>query len=375
MESYEKYVGAVLDGRYKIEKIIGIGGMAVVYKAHDMLMDRPVAVKMLKDEIAGDEESVKRFVNESKAVAMMSHRNIVSIYDVNVREDVKYIVMEYIEGITLRNYMSKRGQLTLREIISYTEQILLALSHAHSKGIVHRDIKPQNIMLLKNGIVKVTDFGIAKLPNAETVTMTDKAIGTVYYISPEQASGQPIDRRSDIYSLGVMMYEMATGELPFTADSPVSVAMMQINDTAKAPCEINKNIPKGLEQIIGIAMEKKPEYRYQSAEDMLRQLRRLKENPNIVFRIPKHREDDEQKGILSLLAGGGPMFPVIAAVALAFIIVFSIGTVYVLGRVADAMSNVSETITVKEFVGNMYTNELADALENSDEYKVNVEYV
>ena len=172
-----------------------------------------------------------------------------------------------------------------------------------------------------------------------------------------------------------MMYEMATGELPFTADSPVSVAMMQINDTAKAPCEINKNIPKGLEQIIGIAMEKKPEYRYQSAEDMLRQLRRLKENPNIVFRIPKHREDDEQKGILSLLAGGGPMFPVIAAVALAFIIVFSIGTVYVLGRVADAMSNVSETITVKEFVGNMYTNELADALENSDEYKVNVEYV
>ena len=375
MESYEKYVGAVLDGRYKIEKIIGIGGMAVVYKAHDMLMNRPVAVKMLKDEIAGDEESVKRFVNESKAVAMMSHRNIVSIYDVNVREDVKYIVMEYIEGITLRNYMSKRGQLTLREIISYTEQILLALSHAHSKGIVHRDIKPQNIMLLKNGIVKVTDFGIAKLPNAETVTMTDKAIGTVYYISPEQASGQPIDRRSDIYSLGVMMYEMATGELPFTADSPVSVAMMQINDTAKAPGEINKNIPKGLEQIIGIAMEKKPEYRYQSAEDMLRQLRRLKENPNIVFRIPKHREDDEQKGILSLLAGGGPMFPVIAAVALAFIIVFSIGTVYVLGRVADAMSNVSETITVKEFVGNMYTDELADALENSDEYKVNVEYV
>ena len=342
MEGYEKYVGAVLDGRYKIEKIIGIGGMAVVYKAHDMLMNRPVAVKMLKDEIAGDEESVKRFVNESKAVAMMSHRNIVSIYDVSVRDDVKYIVMEYIEGITLRNYMSKRGQLTLREIISYTEQILLALSHAHSKGIVHRDIKPQNIMLLKNGIIKVTDFGIAKLPNAETVTMTDKAIGTVYYISPEQASGQPIDRRSDLYSLGVMMYEMATGELPFTADSPVSVAMMQINDTARAPGELN---------------------------------RRLKENPNVVFRIPKHREDGESKGILSLLSGGGPMFPVIAAVALAFIIVFSVGTVYVLGRVADAMSNVSQTITVKEFVGNIYTDELANALDASDEYKVSVEYV
>ena len=230
MELYDKYVGAVLDGRYKIEQIIGVGGMAVVFKAYDMLMNRAVAIKMLKEEIAGEEESVKRFVNESKAVAMMSHRNVVSIYDVNVREDIKYIVMEYIEGITLRNYMTKRGCLTLREIISYTEQILLALSHAHSKGVVHRDIKPQNIMLLKSGIIKVTDFGIAKLPNAETVTVTDKAIGTVYYISPEQASGQVIDRRSDLYSLGVMMYEMGTGELPFTADTPVSVAMMQIND-------------------------------------------------------------------------------------------------------------------------------------------------
>ncbi len=375
MEAYEKYVGAVFDGRYKIEKIIGVGGMAVVYLAFDMLMNRHVAVKMLKEEIAGDEESVKRFVNESKAVAMMSHRNIVSIYDVNVREDVKYIVMEYIEGITLRNYMSKRGKLTLREIISYTEQILSALSHAHSKGIVHRDIKPQNIMLLKNGIIKVTDFGIAKMAGAETVTMTDKAIGTVYYISPEQASGQTIDSRSDIYSLGVMMYEMATGELPFTADSPVTVAMMQINDTAKAPSELNPNIPKGLEQIIGIAMEKKPAYRYQSADDMLRQLGRLRENPNIVFRVPKHRDDEEQKGIMALLCGGGPMFPVIAAVALAFIIVFSVGTVYVLGKMTAAMTQTSETITVDDFVGHEFTDELENWFDNSDTYKLNVEYI
>ena len=373
MEVYEKYVGAVLDGRYKIEKIIGIGGMAVVFKAVDLLMKRTVAVKMLKEEIADDEESVKRFVNESKAVAMMSHRNIVSIYDVNVREDVKYIAMEYVEGITLRNYMSKRGQLTLREIISYTEQILSALAHAHEKGIVHRDIKPQNIMLLKNGIIKVTDFGIAKLPNAETVTMTDKAIGTVYYISPEQASGQEIDRRSDLYSLGVMMYEMATGTLPFTADSPVSVAMMQINDTAKPASELNPNIPKGLEQIIGIAMEKNPQWRYQSAEDMLRQIQRLKENPKVVFRIPKHNEN-EPRSILSMLTGGGPVFPVIAAVALAFLIVFGIGTTYVVGKVMDAADKTGKTITVDDFAGKKYDDKLIAWFKENETYNVTVNY-
>ncbi len=374
MELYDKYVGAVLDGRYKIEQIIGVGGMAVVFKAFDMLMNRAVAIKMLKEEIAGEEESVKRFVNESKAVAMMSHRNVVSIYDVNVREDIKYIVMEYIEGITLRNYMSKRGCLTLREIISYTEQILLALSHAHSKGVVHRDIKPQNIMLLKSGIIKVTDFGIAKLPNAETVTVTDKAIGTVYYISPVQASGEVIDRRSDLYSLGVMMYEMATGELPFTADTPVTVAMMQINDIAKAPTEINQNIPKGLEQIIGIAMEKNPLHRYQSAEDMLRHLRRLKENPGIIFKIPKKKEEGEQRSILSMLSGGGPLFPIIAGVALAFFTVFAIGAAYVLGQVSDAMTQTVETIEVDQFEGRMYDDAMKVALENSDKYTAQIVY-
>ena len=374
MELYDKYVGAVLDGRYKVERIIGVGGMAVVFKAFDMLMNKHVAIKMLKEEIAGEEDSVKRFVNESKAVAMMSHKNVVSIYDVNVREDIKYIVMEYIEGITLRNYMSKRGCLTLREIISYTEQILLALSHAHSKGVVHRDIKPQNIMLLKSGIIKVTDFGIAKLPNAETVTMTDKAIGTVYYISPEQASGQPIDRRSDLYSLGVMMYEMATGELPFTAENPVSVAMMQINDTARLPTEINQNIPRGLEQIIGIAMEKDPQYRYQSAEDMLRHLRRLKENPAIIFKIPKKREEGEPKSILSLLSGSTPAFPTIAAVALAFFIIVAIGASYVFGRVSDTMAQTVETIKVDEFEGRIYDAVMAEALEKSEKYSVSVKY-
>ena len=229
MESFDKYVGQIFDRRYKILKVIGIGGMAVVFAAQDLLMHRNVAVKMLKDDINSDIQAVKRFINESKAVAMLSHPNIVNIFDVSVKDNLKYIVMELIEGITLKNYILKKGVLGYSEIISITEQILLALDHAHQKGIVHRDIKPQNIMMLKNGLIKVADFGIAKLPNAETVTMTDKAIGTVFYISPEQASGKKIDRRSDIYSLGITMYEMATGKLPFVADSPVTVAIMMWN--------------------------------------------------------------------------------------------------------------------------------------------------
>lgn len=377
MEQYEKYVGAVLDGRYRIDCIIGIGGMAVVFRAVDMLMKRVVAIKMLKNEIANDEESVKRFINESKAVAMMSHPNIVSIYDVNVREDIKYIAMEYVEGITLKNYMNRRGALSLREIISYTEQILKALAHAHSKGVIHRDIKPQNIMLLKSGLVKVTDFGIAKLPNAETVTMTDKAIGTVYYISPEQASGVGIDARSDLYSLGVMMYEMATGTLPFMADSPVSVAMMQINDTPKAPTEINSSIPRGLEQIIGIAMEKHSEDRYQNAQAMLAQLQALRENPNIIFKIPKKKpsEQEENGSFLSLLLGNGPMFPIIAGVTLTFMILFSICGIYVFNQMMNASKTTAETITVPTFTGGMYTDDLQSWFDASDIYKVTVKYV
>ncbi|MBQ8005411.1 MAG: serine/threonine protein kinase, partial [Clostridia bacterium] len=284
IESYERYVGQVFDNRYRLLKTLGVGGMSVVFEAYDLAERRTVALKMLREDIASDAQQVKRFVNESKAVAMLSHPNIVKIYNISFKGERKFIVMEYIEGITLKEYMTKRGVLSLSEIISYTEQILHALEHAHLKGVIHRDIKPQNIMLLKNGVIKVTDFGIAKIPNAETMTLTDKAIGTVYYISPEQAEGKAINQRSDLYSLGVMIYEMSCGRLPFYDESPISVALKQINDDPVPPRNINPSIPRGLEQITLSAMEKDPERRFQSATQMLRQLARLKADPNIVFK-------------------------------------------------------------------------------------------
>ena len=368
MEGYERYVGQTLDNRYRIDKIIGVGGMAVVFRAFDILAGRNVAVKILKDDIARDEVSVKRFINESKAVSMLSHPNIVTIYDVSVRSDAKYIVMEYIEGITLKNYMLKKGKMETGEILSMIEQVLGALEHAHQKGIVHRDIKPQNIMLLKNGIVKVTDFGIAKLPNAETVTVKDSAIGTVFYISPEQASGSKIDARSDIYSLGVMMYEMATGKLPFTADSPVSVALMQINDTARPVREENPDIPLGLSQIIERAMNKDPELRYQSAGQMLRQVSRLKEDPNATFKAPK-----KKKGAQKFRMSRG-MLPIILAITLAFLIIaVTAGAVRVNRLFLSGESG--DTITVDDFAGRMFTDELQSYFDASDIYHLKLDQV
>jgi len=374
MDLYEKYVGQIFDNRYRIERVIGIGGMAIVFKATDLLMRRLVAVKILKDEIAGDEQSVKRFINESKAVAMLSHPNIVNIYDVSVRDNIKYIVMEYVDGITLKNYMRHREVLNLREIISYTTQILKALDHAHKKGIIHRDIKPQNIMLLKNGVIKVMDFGIAKLPNAETVTMTDKAIGTVYYISPEQVSGSQIDARSDLYALGVMMYEMATGQLPFTAETPVSVALMQVNDIAVPPREINPQIPIGLEQIIRRAMEKEQETRYQSAEDMLTHLMRLRENPKVVFR--ENARVTKKSDGKRIKKGSRSMFPIILGVTMAFLVVAGVSVYYIVDKLfINSSMNNYQTISVQNFVGSNYTDELKAWFDDSVQYTLaNVTY-
>ena len=373
MELYEKYVGLVFDNRYRIERVIGIGGMAIVFKATDLLMRRVVAVKILKDEISEDEQSVKRFENESRAVSMLSHQNIVNVYDVSTRENIKYIVMEFVEGITLKNYMEHREVLNLREIISYTTQILRALDHAHKKGIIHRDIKPQNIMLLKNGVIKVMDFGIAKLPNAETITMTDKAIGTVYYISPEQVTGGEIDARSDLYSLGVMMYEMATGSLPFTAETPVSVALMQVNDTPTPPREINPHIPLGLEQIILRAMEKSPDERYQSAEEMLGQLLKLRENPKIIFKENKNSKNAKAKQAKS---DGAPkpktsrsMFPIIMGVTLAFIVTAGISGYYLVDKLfINGTANSYIEIPVETFADGYYSTELEDWFAKSERY-------
>ena len=373
MDIYEKYVGLVFDNRYRVERIVGIGGMAVVFKATDLLMRRTVAIKILKDEISADEQAVQRFKHEYQAVAMLAHENIVEIHDASVRHNIKYIVMEYVEGITLKNYMQHREVLNLREIISYTTQILRALDHAHKKGIVHRDIKPQNIMLLKNGVIKVMDFGIAKIPNAETVTMTDKAIGTVYYISPEQVSGSPTDARSDLYALGVMMYEMATGSLPFSAETPVSTALMHVNETATSAKELNPAIPAGLEQIISRAMEKDPDARYQSAEEMLNHLLKLRENPKIIFKENKVSKKKQQK---NTAAAAKPkrktshsMFPIIMGVTLAFLVVAGVSGYYVLDRLfLDSSMNAYEEVRIPDFVGSAYTEELAQWFDNSEYY-------
>ena len=284
-EKYHKIVGSVLDSRFKLEELIGVGGMAVVYRATDLRVNgNTVAIKLLKDEAACDEIVVKRFKNECRAESMLNHPNIVAVNEVSTKGELKYMVMEYVYGITLKNYLiGNNGPLSTDEILSYTIQVLKALSVAHGQGIVHRDIKPQNIMVLEDGTVKVMDFGIAKLPNAETVTVTDKAVGTVYYMSPEQARGKKIDSRSDIYSLGAMLYELATGKMPFTGETPVAILMKHIHDKPEAPRVLNSNIPVGLEQIILCAMSKKPTDRFENADVMLRYLRRLSKDRKIKF--------------------------------------------------------------------------------------------
>lgn len=416
MDIYDKYVGRVLDRRYRIVRIIGVGGMAVVFEAVDIVMKRAVAVKMLKEEMAGDSQAVERFVNESHAVSMLAHPNIVAIYDVAVRADVKYIVMERVDGITLKNYMNQHGPMPTRELLKYTMQILRALEHAHSKGIIHRDIKPQNIMLVRNGNIKVADFGIAKLPTHDTVTMTDKAIGTVYYISPEQASGKPIDCRSDLYSLGIMMYEMATGTLPFMADSPVSVALMQVNNQPKAPREIIPSIPIGLEKVIMTAINKNPDDRFQNAAQMLHCIKLLQHtlaSPAGMRGLPSGADaafdaalnamhdptaqGDGGKGKRKkfrrgIFRGGKKraaqddgkerrrqsrsMFPVISGVVTAFLLVLGISAAYLLTQlIASSKSNASSTVEIPQLAGSLYTDELRAQLDEKDYYNVIIEEV
>ena len=277
-----QYIGQLLDGRYELLEVIGTGGMAVVYKARCHRLNRLVAVKVLKDEFSADEDFLRRFRAEGEAVAMLSHPNIVQVFDVSASEDANYIVMELIDGISLKQYMEVKGILNWKETLHFATQIAKGLEHAHSRGIVHRDIKPHNVMVLKNGSVKVMDFGIAQVMNKSN-TLTKEALGSVHYISPEQAKGSFTDNRSDIYSLGVVMFEMMTGRPPYDGDSPVAVAIQHINGGAPRPTSLNPNIPVGMEQIIMKAMALEPKDRYSSATELLSDLEEFRKNPALTF--------------------------------------------------------------------------------------------
>ena len=290
----DKYLGKRLDGRYELAELVGIGGMANVYKARDIVDNKEVAVKILKDEFVGNEEFLRRFRNESKAVATLSHPNIVRIFDVNFGDRIQYIVMEYVDGITLKEYIEQNTVLKWKDAVHFTVQILRALSHAHDKGVVHRDIKPHNIMLLSDGTIKVMDFGIARFARDEGKT-GDVAIGSVHYISPEQARGDFTDERSDIYSTGIMLYEMLTGHLPFEGESLEKVAVMQMQSMATLPRVYNSSIPEGLEEIIVCAMQKDPKMRYQTASEMLRDIDEFKRNPSILFQYKYFSADTDTR--------------------------------------------------------------------------------
>ena len=393
----DKYIGRRLDGRYEIKEIIGVGGMAYVYKAYDTIDDRVVAVKILKDEYLANEEFTRRFKNESKAIAILSHPNIVKVYDVSFGERLQYIVMEYIDGITLKEYIDQQRDIKWKEAVHFTVQILRALQHAHDKGIVHRDIKPQNIMLLPDGTIKVTDFGIARFSRQDirATSATDKAIGSVHYISPEQARGEITDEKADIYSVGVMLYEMLTGRLPFEADNAVSVAIMQLQSEPKLPRQINPAIPEGLEEITIKAMQKDPSKRYQTAAEMLYDIDEFKRNPSIHFEYkyfvdetptkfveaitrvkgetspvetgelePVEEEEEEERK-------GPPVIPILLAIAGAFVLVAIIFVVIVVvNKVISPDTGTKEEVVVPLFIGMNYNEDIA----NNQEYLANFDF-
>ncbi|MEG0229616.1 MAG: protein kinase, partial [Oscillospiraceae bacterium] len=361
----DKYINKKLEGRYEIKELIGVGGMANVYKAFDIVDEKIVAVKILRDEFAENEEFIKRFKTESKAISVLSHPNIVKVFDVTFTDRIQSIVMEYVDGITLKKYIEQQGILKWKEAVHFTVQILRALQHAHDKGIIHRDIKPQNIMLQQDGTIKVMDFGIARFNRTEPITATDKVIGSVHYISPEQARGEITDEKTDVYAIGVMLFEMLTGKLPFEATDPVSVALMQISDKPQLPREINPSIPEGLEDITIRAMQKDVSLRYQTASEMLRDIEEFKKNPHIQFDYTHFNEaatvainkinsqsiqktDDEvqepvpskkKSPVMLVLAG-------VASVLLVFALVF--GVFMVINMINEGNSS---TITVPNLVG------------------------
>lgn len=386
----DKYTGKRLDGRYEIHELIGVGGMAWVYRAYDIIDDRTVAIKILKDEYLENQDFIRRFKNESKAIAVLSHPNIVKVYDVSFGDRIQYIVEEYIDGITLKEYLDQQRELKWKEAIHFTVQILRALEHAHSKGIVHRDIKPQNIMLLQDGAIKVTDFGIARFSRSETRTMTDKAIGSVHYIAPEQARGDVTDDKADIYSVGVMLYEMLTGTLPFEADNAVSVAIMQLQADPRPPRDINPAIPEGLEEITMKAMQKNPSQRYQSSTEMLEDIEAFQRNPSISFQYKYFIDEKPTKYVnaVSSVRNGKlaayndnyeyeyeeeepprrkqqnskkPMMAMLGILAAFLIVALSIGVAAIF---RSCSTTESDTIEMPKFVGMKYSD-----IQNDETYK------
>lgn len=395
--SFDKLIGRIIDKRYKIENVVGVGGMAYVLKARDLTTDTVVAIKMLSDEYRDDERAVKRFINESKTVSLLSHPGIVRILDIVITDERKYTVMEYIDGITLKEYIDNIGVLPWKEAVYYATQVLDALAHAHEKQVIHRDVKPQNVMLMSDGTVKLIDFGIAKQPGSESLTVTDKAIGTVNYISPEQASGGAVDFRTDIYSTGVMLYEMVTGKLPFVADSPVAVAMMQVQSDPESPRAVNPQIPVGLEQIILKAMNKNPDDRFSGAAAMKKALEYFSKNPTVIFastgaetdekmlKKKKKKEKKKSRSMFPIIAGLAASFFLVAGIVAALFILplfrgagegdtamekFESGIGTAVDRFLGVDGNASrETVKVPSFVGEEYGDALIERM-NKEGYAV-----
>lgn len=382
MDTNDKYIGKMLDDRYEILEVIGEGGMAIVYRALDHRLNRDVAVKIMRDEMAADEEFRRRFCTESHAVAMLSHPNIVAVYDVSHNDNVEYIVMELVDGITLKQYIERKGVVAWKEVVHFTKQISKALAHAHERGIIHRDIKPQNIMLLRDGTIKVGDFGIAALEN-EVYENNGEAIGSIHYIAPEQAHGECPDARSDIYSLGVMMYEMLTGVLPFTGNTLGEIAVQHMNAKPVPPHEKNPEIPLELERITLKAMSAELSERYQSANELLSDLEAFihtpvtidgesadYENPDVKpvrsstelsrerYRLRRRRSD-----VVSFMSGTFGLL-VLAVALFAFLWNFWLKDVF----------SPAERIALPNFEGSNYES-IINNTELSSMYKFNVIYI
>lgn len=382
MDTNDKYIGKMLDDRYEIREIIGEGGMAIVYRALDHRLNRDVAVKIMRDEMAADEEFRRRFCTESHAVAMLSHPNIVAVYDVSHNDNVEYIVMELVDGITLKQYMERKGVVAWKEVVHFTKQISKALAHAHERGIIHRDIKPQNIMLLRDGTIKVGDFGIAALEN-EVYENNGEAIGSIHYIAPEQARGECPDARSDIYSLGVMMYEMLTGGLPFTGNTLGEIAVQHMNAKPVPPHEKNPEIPLELERITLKAMNAELSERYQSANALLADLEAFihtpvtiegdgadYENPDVKpvrssteLSRERYKLRRRRSGVVSFMSGTFGLL-VLAVALFAFLWNFWLKDVF----------SPAERIALPNFEGSNYES-IINNTELSSMYKFNVIYI